>query len=44
MALSAVEDDMMVLGSLNQTQEVLIMLLGGMAKYANIIMYGNNAG
>ena len=43
MALRAVEDDAMVLGSLHQVQEVLIVLLRGTAKYAYIVMYGNNA-
>ena len=43
MALSAVEDDAMFLGSLHQAQEVLVMLLGGMAKDAYIIINGNNA-
>ena len=43
MALSTVEDDAMILGSLHQVQEVLIVLLRGMAEYAYIIMNGNNA-
>ena len=43
MALSAVEDDVMDLGGLHQTQEVLIMFLWGMKEYAYIIMNGNNA-
>ena len=41
--LNAVEDNNMVLGSLHQVQEVLITLLRGMAKYAYIIMNGDNA-
>ena len=44
MALSTIKDDAMVLGSLHQAQEVLIMLLGGTAKYAYIIMFGDNTG
>ena len=42
-ALNTVEDDAVVLGSLHQVQEVLIMFLRGMAEYAYITMYGNNA-
>ena len=42
-ALIAAEDNTMVLGSLHQVQEVLIMLLRGTAKYAYIVMNGKNA-
>ena len=42
MALSTAKDHAVVFGSLYQAQEVLIMLLRGMAEYAYIIMYGHN--
>ena len=42
--LCTVEDNTMFLGSLHQAQEVLIMLLRGMAEYAYIVMNGDNAG
>ena len=44
MALSTILDNAMFLGSLHQAQEVLVMLLGGTAKDAYIIMNGDNAG
>ena len=43
MVLCTVKDDTMFVGSLHQAQEVLIMLLRGMAKYAYIIMYGDDS-
>ena len=42
-ALGTVEDNIMVLGSLHQVQEMLIVLLRGMAEYTYIIMNGDNA-
>ena len=44
MAFSAVEDNTMILGSLHQVQEVLIMLLRDTVKYAYNIMNYDNAG
>ena len=44
LALCTVEDNAMFCSGLQEAQEVMVMLLRGMAKDAYIIMNGNNAG